>query len=185
MKNLHRNYVYKAKVLWLTGLSGSGKSTIAKSIKKKLEKLEIKVHLIDGDDLRKNVSADLTYTKDDRSRNIKRATDIANSYFKNDLMVIVTLTSPSRKDRNIAKQVIGPENFIEIYISTPLNICKERDPKKLYEKMDKGLISNMVGIDLIYEAPLTPNITIDTSKENFKTSVNRIISYLYREVPKI
>jgi adenylyl-sulfate kinase len=178
--HIKHNNKLEPKVIWLTGLSGSGKSTIANELRKELEKLENKVDLIDGDNLRKDISADLSYTLSDRSKNINRAADIAYASLKKDLMVLVTLISPTRKDRDLAKDLIGLSNFIEVYINTPLSICKKRDPKKLYEKIDQGLISNMVGVDIAYEQPLDPNITIDTSVESLESSVSRIISYLYK-----
>ncbi len=163
------------QVIWFTGLSGSGKTTIAKHLENDLKNLGYKTHLIDGDILRQDHRNDLSFSKVDRSKNVERATQYALEKLKQDFIVIVALTSPFIKDRHIASSSIGPSRFKEIYISTPLEECEKRDPKGLYQKSRQGLISNMVGIDLPYEPPLHPMITINTATEPLVKSIDRIL----------
>ena len=163
------------QVIWLTGLSGSGKTTIAKYLENDLKNLGCKTYLIDGDILGQDHRHDLSFSKVDRSKNIERATQLALEKLKEGFIVIVALISPFIKDRHIARSSIGPPRFKEVYISKPLSECEKRDPKGLYQKSRQGLISNMVGIDLSYEPPLNPNITINKATEPLGQSINRIL----------
>lgn len=165
----------KYNVIWLTGLSGAGKSTIAIQLAVKLKQLTYKVSIIDGDQLRLQ-NNDLGFSNEDRIKQMHRAIDLAKQQFNEDMYVIVALISPFESIRKLAREIIGQENFIEVYVNTPLNICEERDVKGLYKKARLGLIKNMTGIDSIYDAPMNPEITIDTSKEETADSVLKILT---------
>ncbi len=167
----------KYKVIWLTGLSGAGKSTIALQLAVKLKQLAYKVSIIDGDQLRLQYN-NLGFSNEDRIKQMHRAIDLAKQQLNEDMFVIVALISPFESIRKIARETIGKENFIEVYVNTPLSICEERDTKGLYKKARLGLIKNMTGIDSIYDVPMKPEITIDTSKEEIGDSVLKILTFL-------
>ena len=170
---------YKGVTVWFTGLSGSGKSTIADSLKEKLKSMGIKrVERIDGDVLRKTLCKDLGFTKEDRNTNIERVIFIAKLLTRNDVIVLTSFISPYRKDRDINRNLLPKGEFIEIYVRAPLNICEERDPKGLYKKARAGIIPEFTGISAPYEEPLNPEIVIDTDKLSVEESANKIIEYL-------
>lgn len=167
-KNLNSNK--KNKVYWFTGLSGSGKTTIAKELSKYLNK----PFILDGDIFRYGLSKDLGFSKKDRIENHRRAAEIAKILSDLGYNVIVSFISPYDINRKIAKEIIG-DKYFEIYINTPLYICKKRDPKGLYKKVKNGEIKNFTGIDDPYEIPKSPNLIIDT-KYSPKKSVQKIIN---------
>ena len=169
----------KYKVIWFTGLSGAGKSTIAIQLAIKLKQLTYKVSIIDGDQLRLQYN-DLGFSNEDRIKQMHRAIDLAKHQFNEDMFVIVALISPFESIRKLAREIIGQENFIEVYVNTPLSICEARDVKGLYKKARLGLIKNMTGIDSIYDAPMNPEIKIDTSKEETADSVLKILTLVGR-----
>ena len=169
----------KYKVIWLTGLSGAGKSTIAIQLAVKLKQLTYKVSIIDGDQLRLQYN-DLGFSNEDRIKQMHRAIDLVKQKFNEDMFVIVALISPFEPIRKLARETIYEENFVEVYVNTPLSICEERDVKGLYKKARLGLIKNMTGIDSIYDAPMNPEITIDTSKEETADSVLKILTLVGR-----
>lgn len=152
------------KVLWFTGLSGSGKSTIANLVEEKLFSLGKHCYILDGDNIRHGLNKDLGFTESDRIENIRRIAEVAKLMTDAGLIVLVTFISPFRKDREFAKSLFNQDEFIEIFISTPLEIAEKRDPKGLYKKSREGLIKNFTGVDSPYEAPDSPDIIIDTEK---------------------
>ena len=163
------------QVIWLTGLSGAGKSTIASHLAKSLGEKDIKTFVIDGDVLRESFGHDLSFSKEDRSKNVARAIHLANQKLHEGFAVIVALISPFSADRDFARTTLG-SLFKEVYLSTPLSECERRDPKGLYKKTRAGLISDMTGIDSPYEVPLQPEIIIDTSLLKIEESVEKILS---------
>ena len=167
-----------AKVIWLTGLSGSGKSTLANELEVRLHAQNKHTYLMDGDNVRKSLNRDLGFSAESRSENIRRIAEVAQMMKQAGLIVIVTCISPFNKDREAAKQLIGENAFLEIYISTPLNICEQRDTKGLYKKSRAGLIAQMTGIDSPYEAPLNPSLSLDTSNSTVQDGVNQILGVL-------
>lgn len=170
------------KVIWFTGFSGAGKSTLALHLSEKLKEQHHKVSIIDGDQLRQQFN-DLGFSNEDRMKQMQRAIELAKQQFDEDLFVIVALISPFTSVRKLARETIGNESFLEVYLNTPLSVCEERDTKGLYKKARLGLIQNMTGIDSIYEAPLNPEITIDTSKETMDQSVLKILELIARDQP--
>ena len=147
---------------WLTGLSGAGKSTLAFQFEAMLVQAGVAVFVLDGDNVRHGLCSDLGFTETDRAENIRRVAEVAKLMNAAGILVIVSLISPLRKNRALAKEIIGAHSFREIYISTPVAVCEQRDPKGLYKKARAGLIAEFTGISSPYEAPLAPDLTIDT-----------------------
>lgn len=165
-------------VVWLTGLSGAGKSTIANALELALVDAGRHTYLLDGDNVRLGLCKDLGFSDKDREENIRRIAEIANLFVDAGLITITAFISPFRRDRELAKQVIGADNFIEVYIDTPLAECERRDPKGLYDKARKGIIKNFTGIDSAYEAPESPQLRINTLEEDLSSATARIIQFL-------
>ncbi len=168
----------KGCVLWFTGLSGSGKSTIANELEYLLNKKGYHTYLLDGDNIREGLNKDLGFSKEDREENIRRIAQVAKLFVDAGIITITAFISPFEKSRNLAKEIIKKENFVEIFIDTPIEICIKRDPKGLYKKALSKKIKNFTGIDSPYEKPLNPNIKITTHKEDINQSINKIINYL-------
>ncbi|MFD3302218.1 sulfate adenylyltransferase subunit CysN [Aquipseudomonas alcaligenes] len=155
---------HKGKVIWFTGLSGSGKSTIANALEKELHALGKRTYILDGDNVRQGLNKDLGFTDADRVENIRRVAEVAKLMMDAGLIVMTAFISPFRAERQMARELIGEENFIEVFVDTPLSVCEQRDPKGLYKKARSGQLPNMTGISSPYEAPLQPTLTINTSK---------------------
>lgn len=165
-----------AFVVWLTGLPGSGKTTIALLLAEKLRQEGLKVEVLDGDEVRKNLSPDLGFSRQDRETHAKRVAYVSHLLARNGIVVIVALISPFRASREYARSLIGKENFIEVWAKCPIEICKKRDPKGLYKKAEEGKINNLTGLQDPYEPPLSPDIVVDTEKEDANSCVNNILS---------
>ncbi|NUU35669.1 adenylyl-sulfate kinase [Pseudomonas sp. C2B4] len=150
-------------VIWLTGLSGSGKSTIANALEKKLHAEGKRTYILDGDNIRSGLCRDLGFSEADRNENIRRIAEVSKLMLDAGLVVITAFISPFKVERGMARELIGVENFFEVYVKTPLAVCEQRDPKGLYKKARNGALQNMTGIDSPYESPEAPNATIDSS----------------------
>ncbi len=178
----------KAKVIWFTGLSGSGKSTISEAILGKFENINQKAIILDGDKLRNGINKDLGFSIEDRVENIRRVAEIAKLFLSVGIVPICAFISPTEKIRELAKNIIGEANFIEIYVSTPFEICEERDVKGLYKKARLGQIEDFTGISSPYEKPKNAKFMIDTSNQTIEESVNicfeRVLSYILIEKMK-
>lgn len=170
---------HKAQVIWLTGLSGSGKSTIANALELELHKKGYRTYILDGDNLRMGLNKDLGFTDADRVENIRRIAEVAKLMMDAGLIVIAALISPFEQDRRMARELIGEANFHEIHVSTPLEVCEMRDVKGLYKKARLGQIPNFSGINSSYENPISPQITIDTSSLSLEESVELILKKLF------
>lgn len=155
----------QGRVVWFTGLSGSGKSTLANAVSVELTNQGIPHSVLDGDSLRLGLNGDLGFSEPDRIENIRRTAEVAKLMADSGLIVLVSLISPYRADRARAREIVGPERFVEVFVDTPLNVCEQRDPKGLYAKARAGLIPNFTGVDSPYEATLNPDITIDHTFE--------------------
>ncbi len=156
---------HSGKVLWLTGLSGAGKSTLANAIEIELHELGRRTYLLDGDNIRCGLNSDLGFSDADRVENIRRVAEVARLMLDAGMIVISAFISPFRAEREMAKTLIGADDFLEIYVNTPLRVCEERDPKGLYRKARQGMISNMTGLGSPYEVPTAPFATFNGSGE--------------------
>lgn len=165
-------------VLWLTGLSGAGKSTVANLVDKRLSDLGRHTYLLDGDNIRHGLNRDLGFTSEARVENIRRVAEVARLFVDAGLIVLVSLISPFRAERDMARHLLGPGEFIEIHVATPLAECERRDPKGLYRRARAGELPNFTGIDQAYELPATPEISVDTSAMSAEAACERIILYL-------
>lgn len=174
----NRQNGHKSFVLWFTGLSGSGKSTIANELEKSLFRRNIRVYSLDGDNIRCGLNNELSFSEKDRRENLRRIAEVGKLFVDAGMVAIAAFISPLKKDRNLARRIIGEENFVEIFVNTPLEICERRDVKGLYQKAREGKISDFTGIDASYEIPENPAIEIKTEEEPLQESVKRITEEL-------
>lgn len=165
-------------ILWFTGLSGSGKSTLANALEQKLFELNHHTYLLDGDNVRHGLNRDLGFSDADRIENIRRIGELSALFVDAGLLVLTAFISPFRAERRMVRELVGPEEFVEIHVATPLSTCEQRDPKGLYRKARAGEIRNFTGIDSDYEVPESPELVIDTLLLSVDESVSRIIDYL-------
>ncbi|MEL0167858.1 MAG: adenylyl-sulfate kinase [Pseudomonadaceae bacterium] len=165
-------------ILWFTGLSGSGKSTLANALEKKLFDLNHHTYLLDGDNVRHGLNKDLGFSNEDRVENIRRIGELSALFVDSGLLVLAAFISPFRAERRLVRDLVQPDEFIEVHVATPLTTCEQRDPKGLYRKARAGEIRNFTGIDSDYEVPLNPEVVIDTSVMSVEESVAKIIDYL-------
>lgn len=169
---------HKGFVLWFTGLSGSGKSTVANVLEEKLYALGCHTYLLDGDNIRKGLNSDLGFSADDRSENIRRVSEVAKLFVDCGIIVIAAFISPYKSDRICARNKFEKDDFIEIYADCDISVCEARDVKGLYGKARKGIIKNFTGISDPYEKPENPEITIKTDMEDAEKCAGRILEYL-------
>jgi len=169
---------HKSHLIWFTGLSGSGKSTIANQLEKELFLKGIKTYTLDGDNIRKGINKDLTFSPEDRTENIRRIGEISKLLLDAGLVVIAVFISPYKKDRENVKNINKEFNFLEIFVNTSVEECERRDVKGLYKKARAGIIKNMTGISAPYEAPVNPDIEINTEIETVANSVQKILKIL-------
>ena len=167
-----------SKVLWLTGLSGSGKSTIALHLERKLYNNGFFSQVLDGDNIRSGINKNLSFSDDDRQENIRRISEIAKLYLNSGIITINSFISPTREIRKMAKNIVGENDFIEVFINTPLEVCESRDVKGLYKKARKGEISGFTGIDSPYEPPYEADIEVKTHNMTIEESVNLIYNQI-------
>ena len=170
----------KPCILWFTGLSGSGKSTIANAVELELFKRGRKTYLLDGDNVRHGLNKDLGFSEQDRIENIRRIGEVAKLFVDSGLIVISAFISPFKSDRQIARSLVKYDEFIEVFIDTPLEVCEQRDPKGLYKKARDGAIKNFTGISSPYEAPEEPQIHIKTDEHSIEECVDIVINYLIK-----
>jgi len=168
----------KGVSFWLTGLPGSGKTTIAKILEEELFNNNILAKLIDGDIIRSEINTDLGYSISDRTENIRRAATISKMFNDCGIVVINCFISPTQNIRSLAKEIIGSENFYEIFINCPLDICEQRDPKGMYKKARRGDIKNFTGISSIYEKPENADLVIDTGNTTIEDSVKILFDFI-------
>lgn len=168
----------KAKVIWLTGLSGSGKSTIAQHLERKLHNKGFFAQVIDGDNIRSGLNNNLGFTLEDRKENIRRIAEVAKLYLHSGIITLNSFVSPTHEIRAYAKEIVGEDDFIEVYINTPLEICEQRDVKGLYKKARAGVIKGFTGIDSPYEAPDNPSFEIRTHKKTVEEAVMQLYEFI-------
>ena len=167
---------HKPFLLWFTGLSGSGKSTIANAVEKALFDDGVHTYTLDGDNVRKGLNANLSFSPEDRTENIRRIAEVANLMVDAGIVVLASFVSPYIKDREEVKRIVGASNYMEIYISTPVKECERRDVKGLYKKARAGEILNFTGINAPYEAPQNPDIEINTIEMTIEEATSYIIN---------
>jgi adenylyl-sulfate kinase len=160
--------------VWFTGLSGSGKSTLASLLEESLHVQGLSTYILDGDNVRTGLNADLDFTDEGRKENIRRIGEVANLMVDAGVIVLSAFISPFAEDRAQVASIVGEDNFIEIFVDCPLNICEQRDVKGLYAKARKGLIKNFTGIDSPFERPFDPNLVVLSNEELIHESVMRL-----------
>ncbi len=172
-KQTHRGHI-----IWLTGLSGSGKSSLAHAIESRLHDIDCRTFILDGDNLRQGLCNDLGFSLEDRSENIRRVSEVAKLFLEAGTIVLISLISPLLKDRQYARELVPSNDFLEVFCNAPLPVCEERDVKGLYQKARQGLIPNFTGISSPYEPPNDPDITLNTANHNIEHCVNELIELL-------
>ena len=169
---------HKGVVIWLTGLSGSGKSTVAVELQAQLFEVGCQVFILDGDNIRHGLNKDLGFSPEDREENIRRIGEVAKLFADAGIIVITSFISPYRKDRDINRELLPKGEFVEVYVEAPLDICEKRDPKGLYKKARAGIIPEFTGISAPYEAPLKAELVINTDELSVEESAQKILEYL-------
>lgn len=175
---LHQHSV----MIWFTGLSGSGKSTLAIALERELQNRGLLCRILDGDNIRSGINNNLGFTAEDRVENIRRIAEIGKLFVDTGVITIAAFISPNNELREMASNIIGKENFVEVYISTPIEKCEKRDVKGLYAKARRGEIKNFTGISAPFEAPEDAALSIDTSKHSVKESVDMLLDLI---LPKV
>lgn len=170
----------QGKVIWFTGLSGSGKSTLANALENALHQAGKHTYILDGDNIRQGLNKDLGFSDADRIENIRRIAEVAKLMADAGLIVITAFISPFKKEREMARDLIGTEHFLEVYVSTCLAVCEQRDPKGLYKKARCGQLPNMTGISSPYEAPLHPEFIADGASHDIKTIIDTLLPLVTR-----
>lgn len=167
----------KGAVLWFTGLSGSGKSTVASSLEKRLHDMGKLTYTLDGDNVRHGLNSDLGFSDEDRVENIRRIGEISKLFVDAGVITIATFVSPFREDRQKVRDLLG-KDFVEIYIDCPIEVCEKRDPKGIYKKARAGEIKHFTGIDSPYESPINPEIVVSTHLNTLDECVDKLVDYL-------
>ena len=174
----------KSLIIWMTGLSGSGKTTIAIALEKVLNDKGYLTQVLDGDNVRSGINNNLGFSEEDRAENIRRISEVSKLFLDCGIITINCFVSPTIKIRANAKQIIGDENFIEVFVNTPIEICEQRDVKGLYKKARAGEIKNFTGIDAPFEAPINPDLDIKTADTTVEESANQILEYIFPLITK-
>ena len=171
-------------MIWFTGLSGSGKSTIAIALERELHKRGLLCRILDGDNIRTGINNNLGFSEADRVENIRRIAEVSKLFIQTGIITIAAFISPSNEIREMAASIIGKEDFLEIYVNTPIEECERRDVKGLYAKARRGEIKNFTGISAPFEPPVHPALSIDTSKLTLEESVDRLLQLILPKVQR-
>jgi len=177
-KDRNENNKHNSFVLWFTGLSGSGKSTIANKVEEELFKTGYQTYSLDGDNIRSGINHGLGFTAEDRHENLRRIGELAKLFVDAGMVTIAAFVSPLEKDRELVKKIVGEADFIEIYVETSLEECERRDVKGLYKKARAGEIKNFTGIDAPYEEPKHPDVVIKTEMESIEDAVKKVVTFV-------
>lgn len=172
----------KALVLWMTGLSGSGKSTLAKGLEKKLHHEGHLTKLLDGDNVRTGLCNNLTFSEEDRMENIRRVAEVSKLFLDCGVITVNSFISPTRSIRSMAQNIIGKDDFCEIYVNCPIEVCESRDVKGLYKKARQGEIKDFTGIHSDFEEPLSPAIEIRTDLQTIEDSIQQLYDFLIQKI---
>jgi len=173
-----RSYNYKSCVIWFTGLSAAGKSTLANSLATRLHMLGVKSYVLDGDNIRHGLNKDLGFSPEDRKENIRRIGEVAKLFVDAGLIAMTAFISPYKEDRNDVRNLLKEDDFIEVFVKCPLSECEKRDPKGFYKKARSGQIKEFTGISAPYEEPENPEMVLETDKANLEECVETILNYL-------
>ncbi|MEX3967962.1 adenylyl-sulfate kinase [Paraburkholderia sp. EG286B] len=168
-------------VIWLTGMSGAGKSTIARALVNRLQTFDLRATMLDGDVLRTGLNADLGFTDAERTENLRRVAHVAALFCKEGFIAVTATISPAPEHRENARRIVGDDHFVEVFVDTPLDVCERRDPKGLYRRARSGEIPQFTGIGSPYHPPLHPDLSLHTHGNSVEHCVDRIIGYLIDE----
>ena len=169
---------HKGLLIWFTGLSGSGKSTVANLLERKLYEKGIHTFILDGDNIRSGLNSDLDFSSESRKENIRRIGEVSNLFVNNGTVALSAFISPFRSDRDQVRNIVGSDRYLEIFVDCPLEVCEERDVKGLYKKARAGEISNFTGISSPFEAPQNPDVHLRTDKESKEDCVTKIMDVI-------
>ena len=172
----------RARVIWFTGLSGSGKSTLAVQLEAQLHAHGLKTYLLDGDNIRTGLNSDLEFTEEGRVENIRRIGEVSKLLLDAGIVVLSAFISPFKADRDKVKNLVGAENYIEVFVDAPMELCEQRDVKGLYKKARKGEVKNFTGIHARYEIPETPDIRIPTDSLSVEESIEQLLKVVFPKV---
>ena len=170
-------------MIWFTGLSGSGKSTIALGVERELHQHGLLCRILDGDNIRTGINAGLGFSAEDRHENIRRIAEVGKLFVETGIITLAAFVSPTNEYRQLARDIIGAEDFLEIYVSTPLEECERRDVKGLYARARRGEVKDFTGISAPFEAPEHPALCIDTSRQPLETSVQQVLELIISQQP--
>lgn len=168
----------RGMMVWFTGLSGSGKSTIALAVERELHRRGILCRILDGDNIRCGINAGLGFSAEDRKENIRRIAEVGKLFVETGIVTLAAFVSPTNEYRQMARNIIGSEDFIEIYVSTPLEVCERRDVKGLYARARRGEVKDFTGISAPFEIPEHPAMSVDTSRQPIEESVKQVINMI-------
>ena len=174
----------RATLIWFTGLSGSGKSTLAVQLEAQLHALGFKTYLLDGDNIRAGINKDLNFTDEGRVENIRRIGEVAKLMLDAGIVVLSAFISPFKADRDQVKAIVGAENYIEVFVDAPIEVCEQRDVKGLYKKARAGEVKNFTGIDSPYEAPDSPDVIVPTGQLSVDESIERLMTLILPRVKR-
>lgn len=172
----------RGKVIWFTGLSGSGKTTLASALEKRLFELNYFCQILDGDNVRSGINKNLMFTETDRMENIRRIAEVGKLFMNCGIILICAFISPTNKMREMAREIIGKNDFLEVFIDTPLEVCEQRDPKGLYKKARAGEIKNFTGISSPFEIPAQPFLHVDNNKPDIDKTVREMLIKIIPEI---
>lgn len=172
----------KSVMVWFTGLSGSGKSTIAIALERELHKRGLLCRILDGDNIRSGINNNLGFTEADRIENIRRIAEVSKLFIDTGVITIAAFISPTNDIRQMAADIIGKEDFVEVFVNTPLEVCEQRDVKGLYAKARKGEIKDFTGISAPFEPPVNPDLSLDTSRLSLEECVNQLLDLILPRV---
>ncbi len=174
----------KGKVIWMTGLSGSGKTTIAIALEQKLKEKGFLTQVLDGDNVRTGINNNLGFTVEDRAENIRRIAEVNKLFLNCGIITLNCFVSPTIDIRNQAKEIVGNDDFVEVFVNTPIEICEQRDVKGLYKKARAGEIKNFTGIDSPFEAPTNPDVDVKTAELSIDEAANQILEVILPQISK-
>ncbi len=169
---------HRSILVWFTGLSASGKSTIAHHLEKELFERGVRSYVLDGDNVRHGISNNLGFSREDRRENLRRIAEVSKLMVDSGVVVLSAFVSPYREDRSYVREIVGADDFVEVYVRCPVEVCEQRDPKGLYKKARAGVIKGYTGIDAPYEEPQSPDVVLDTMELDVEDAVRKVLEYL-------